>query len=136
VLKLNVHSNSVVTNSLEPAKCVHCNQGFVPSEFINVVNIDLGLKNGEKYNQEFVITKFFISVFKCMYFITFVCDFCFQFFTYSTPNESLSLERLEKKLELCQRFDSVLSRIDPGYSEIRTFIQVCWIISLITFARL
>ena len=34
------------------------------------------------------------------------------------------METLQKKFELCQRFDSVLNKIDPGYSEIRTFIQV------------
>ncbi len=42
---------------------------FVITGLISVVNMDLGLKNGEKkivfFNQEFILTKFVITEFDC-----------------------------------------------------------------------
>ena len=46
-----------------------------------------------------------------------------QFYTYRSPNEYLESKTLSNKYELCKVFDSVLGKIDPGYSEIRTFVQ-------------
>ncbi|TRY62157.1 hypothetical protein TCAL_03700 [Tigriopus californicus] len=46
-----------------------------------------------------------------------------QFYTYSAGNEVLAYETLKRKLQLCQNFWMVLTRVDPGYSEIRNFVQ-------------
>ena len=35
----------------------------------------------------------------------------------------LPTETLRRKYELCKHLDTAIRRIDPGYSEIRTFIQ-------------
>ena len=46
-----------------------------------------------------------------------------QYYTYRSPNEFLEPRMLENKFELCKIFDAILGKIDPGYSEIRTFVQ-------------
>ena len=46
-----------------------------------------------------------------------------QFYTYRSPNEYLEAKTLTNKYELCKIFDTILGKIDPGYSEIRTFVQ-------------
>ena len=46
-----------------------------------------------------------------------------QFYTYGVPNEVLALETLRKKYDLCKNFLNVLTRVDPGYSEIRNFVS-------------
>lgn len=46
-----------------------------------------------------------------------------QFYTYSLSNEALSPEMLRKKHDLCQKFNAILAKVDPGYSEIRSFVQ-------------
>ena len=56
--------------------------------------------------------------------VSILLSISFQYYTYSASNESLPVETLTKKFELCQKFENVLTKIDPGYSEIRTFIQV------------
>ncbi len=44
-----------------------------------------------------------------------------QWYTYRA-NE-VSEDELREKLELCRQLDLILSKIDPGYSEIRSFVQ-------------
>lgn len=44
-----------------------------------------------------------------------------QWYTYK--NGSIADDELREKVSLCKRLDFVLGRIDPGYSEIRSFIQ-------------
>ena len=46
-----------------------------------------------------------------------------QYYTYRSPNEFLESKMLSNKFELCKKFDGILGKIDPGYSEIRTFVQ-------------
>ena len=46
-----------------------------------------------------------------------------QYYTYRSPNEFLESTTLYNKFELCKIFDTILGKIDPGYSEIRTFVQ-------------
>ena len=46
-----------------------------------------------------------------------------QYYTYRSPNEFLESTTLSNKFELCKVFDTILGKIDPGYSEIRTFVQ-------------
>ena len=46
-----------------------------------------------------------------------------QYYTYRSPNEFLESTTLNNKFELCKIFDTILGKIDPGYSEIRTFVQ-------------
>ena len=46
-----------------------------------------------------------------------------QYYTYRSPNEFLESTTLNKKYELCKILDNILGKIDPGYSEIRTFVQ-------------
>ena len=46
-----------------------------------------------------------------------------QFYTYGVSNEILSSELLKKKLDLCLSFYNVLTKVDPGFSEIRSFVQ-------------
>ena len=46
-----------------------------------------------------------------------------QFYTYCSPNECLESTTLTTKYELCKIFDTVLGKIDPGYSEMRNFVQ-------------
>ena len=44
-----------------------------------------------------------------------------QWYTYRT--EPITEVELRQKLELCKQLDFVLGKIDPGYSEIRSFVQ-------------
>ena len=46
-----------------------------------------------------------------------------QYLTYGMPSEALDKARLKTKLRLCQDFYSVLTKVDPGFSEIRSFVQ-------------
>ena len=46
-----------------------------------------------------------------------------QYYTYRSPNEFLESSTLSNKFELCNVLNTVLGKIDPGYSEIRTFVQ-------------
>ena len=46
-----------------------------------------------------------------------------QYYTYRSPNEFLESTILTNKFELCKIFDTILGKIDPGYSEMRTFVQ-------------
>merc|ERR1712018_152951 len=46
-----------------------------------------------------------------------------QYYTYRSPNEFLESKMLSNKFELCKKFDGILGKIDPGYSEIRTFAK-------------
>ena len=43
-----------------------------------------------------------------------------QYYTYS--NEALPTQTLRHKHQLCRNFANVLAKIDPGFSEIKTFI--------------
>ena len=44
-----------------------------------------------------------------------------QYYTYSITNPSVEI--LKKKLEHCIKFFAILNRIDPGFSELRAFVQ-------------
>ena len=44
-----------------------------------------------------------------------------QWYTYKNGDPDITI--LREKQKLCKQLDFVLSRIDPGYSEIRSFIQ-------------
>ena len=46
-----------------------------------------------------------------------------QYYTYRSPNEFLESSTLSNKFELCNILNMILGKIDPGYSEIRTFVQ-------------
>ena len=44
-----------------------------------------------------------------------------QWYTYRSAQ--INEKELRNKLDLCRQLDNVLGKIDPGYSEIRSFIQ-------------
>lgn len=44
-----------------------------------------------------------------------------QWYTYRS--DRMNEQELREKLELCKQLDAVLGKIDPGYSEIRSFVQ-------------
>ena len=44
-----------------------------------------------------------------------------QWYTYRSAQ--INDQELRNKLDLCRQLDQVLGKIDPGYSEIRSFVQ-------------
>lgn len=44
-----------------------------------------------------------------------------QWYTYRSGD--ISDQELREKLDLCRQLDQILGKIDPGYSEIRSFVQ-------------
>ncbi|CAB4061520.1 RNF144 [Lepeophtheirus salmonis] len=59
-----------------------------------------------------------------------------QYWTYGISNEALSLVQLEKKIEMCHDFLAVLTKIDPGCSELRNFIQREYNYSKLTLCKI
>ena len=47
-----------------------------------------------------------------------------QYLTYGASNSETTVpELLRKKYDLCRHFSLVLGKVDPGFSEIRNFVQ-------------
>lgn len=117
-------------DSLDPGsdwqcqRCGHtCTQGFVEGL---VDSIEEELNGITATSGDFDKYADFIEVYadsilsRHHYLIMIATRNLIQFYTYS--NEDLPTETLRKKHELCRNFANVLSKIDPGFSEIRTFI--------------
>ena len=56
-----------------------------------------------------------------MFIFFFIYRNLIQWYTYKNGDPDITI--LREKQKLCKQLDFVLSRIDPGYSEIRSFIQ-------------
>eukprot|EP00093_Oithona_nana_P005600 05600.XXX_90784_92820_1 [CDS] Oithona nana genome sequencing. len=76
--------------------------------------------NFDKYSQ-FIKAYSDILLHKNHYLIITAARNLVQWYTYR--NGSINDEELREKQSLCKQLDFVLARIDPGYSEIRSFVQ-------------